>query len=348
MRNLTSFFFLAASLVSVAAPSAVAQNITVGGQLTTYPVLVQAHNTGCNGVAPSSFGYTVDNLSTFVRAQTPYDISYTDPSISAGTHTLHFKSWTPYGMCPVLSVNIAVSSSTTTPPPAPPTSPGGSIPSNAISASALLGASGWKWSHDAGTPGTSIGYSTYPVSSPSLDSLGREFSISYSDHGGERYHLSFATDASATHFVYDTYIYLADSSQSRNIEMDINQVMANGDTVILGTQCSGYTKTWEYTTTRNGSAHWNSSNLPCDPANWTAKTWHHVQIASHRDQYGNSTYDWVNLDGQQSYFVGATGANARYLGWRTGDLVINFQLDGSSIYSGSIQAYLDKLTVYRW
>jgi hypothetical protein len=339
MRNLSRFFLLSAMPLMMAA-SALAQNITVSGQLSTYPVLVQAHNTGCNGIAPVSFGYTVDNQSTFVRAQTPYDIDYTDPAITVGAHTLHLKSWTQYGICPVLSININVASGSTTAPI--------SIPSNAIASSGLLGASSWKWNHDAGTPGTSIGYTTYPVSSPSVDNLAREFSVSYSDHGGEIYHLSFANDSSATHFVYDTYIYLTDPSQAKNIEMDVNQVIPNGQTMILGTQCSGYSGTWEYTVVWSGGPHWKPSNLPCDPTKWTAKTWHHVQIASHRDQYGNATYDWVTFDGVQSYFSGATGADALSLGWKAGDLLLNFQLDGSSVYSGSIQTYLDKLTIYRW
>ena len=74
--------------------------------------------------------------------------------------------------------------------------------------------------------------------------------MTYSSRGGMRWHLAFAKDTTATHFVYDSYIYLTDPSQVANIELDMNQVMANGKTVIFGTQCSGYSKTWEYTVRR--------------------------------------------------------------------------------------------------
>jgi len=175
----------------------------------------------------------------------------------------------------------------------------------------------------------------------------REAFSTYSDHGGEIYHLSFAKDTTVSNFVYDTYIYLDDPSQIENIEMDMNQVMSDGRTVILATQCAGTSGTFEYTTISKGGTHWHPSNIPCNPKNWTAKTWHHVQIATHRDDSGNVTYDWVNLDGTATNFKNATGPSAENLGWPTGDLLLNFQLDGAGT-SGSITAYIDELTIHRW
>jgi hypothetical protein len=81
---------------------------------------------------------------------------------------------------------------------------------------------------------------------------------------------------------------------------------------------------------------------------WSANTWHHIQIASHRDNSGNATYDWVGVDGQYTDFQNATGADALSLGWAIGDLLINFQIDGFSKTSGSNKIYTDKLIVYRW
>jgi len=176
----------------------------------------------------------------------------------------------------------------------------------------------------------------------------REFKAAYSGHGGEIYHVSFANDASATHFVYDTMVYVTDPSQLANLELDMNQVTASGQTIILGTQCSTYSKSWEYTTHTGGRTHWNASNIPCDPLTWSASAWHHIQIASHRDNQGVATYDWVNFDGNLSYFNGASGADAKNLGWQPGDLLVNVQIDGSSRNSGSIQVFLDQLKVYRW
>jgi hypothetical protein len=118
--------------------------------------------------------------------------------------------------------------------------------------------------------------------------------------------------------------------------------------VILGFQCASGSGTWEYTLITNGSTHWHASNVACKVKNWTAKTWHHVQIASHRDASGNVGYDWVNLDETYSNLLNATGNSAASLGWAKGDLLINLQFDGSSAGSGTITAYTDKVIVYRW
>jgi hypothetical protein len=222
------------------------------------------------------------------------------------------------------------------------------IPSNAISSGDLSGSSRWFWSHDAGTPGSAVGSSQYPIASPSLDGLAREFSMSYSEKGGERFSLDFGTDTESTHFVYDTYVDIVNPAALSNLELDVNQVMANGKTVIFAFQCSGNAKAWEYNTWGPSGPHWHSTGLPCNPETWTANTWHHIQIASHRDSIGHVTYDWVNLDGTYKKIVGATGKGEVDLGWAPGALNLNFQLDGSNANSSSVQIYADKLTIYRW
>jgi hypothetical protein len=210
----------------------------------------------------------------------------------------------------------------------------------------LDGATEWEWNHDPGTPGSSTGSTAYPISSPSMDGAARKFYFTYSGSGGEIYHLSFAHDTTATHFVYDTYIYFTDPSQVQNIELDMNQVTSDGKTVILATQCASGSGTWEWTAVSNGGTHWHPSNIPCNPKKWTANTWHHVQIATHRDDSGNVTHDWISLDGTTSNFQNAVGPSAEGLGWAMGDLLLNFQIDGAG--SGSVTAYIDEMTIYRW
>ena len=123
--------------------------------------------------------------------------------------------------------------------------------------------------------------------------------------------------------------------------------MSNGATVIFGTQCSSNTRTWEYTVTSGGS-HWHSSNVPCNPKNWSAKTWHHVQIGFHRSSTGVVTHDWVNVDGNHGVFNNATGNAAEHLGWQPGTLQVNYQMEGSNKGSGSVTAYIHKMTIKRW
>jgi hypothetical protein len=307
---------------------------------------VRAHNVGCDGLTPTAFGYSVDNSSTMVKGVTKNDIDATKVGIASGSHTIHFKSWTSNGACPVVNTTFKVGGSSGGDSSSGGSASSGSIPSNAIGSANLDGSSHWVAQHDTGTSGSSKGSMVYPATTPSYDDA-REFYMTYSKHGGERWHLSFANSAAATHFVYDTYVYFKDSSQVANLELDMNQVMSNGKTVIFGTQCSSYTKTWEYTIV-SGGAHWKSSNIACNPKNWASKTWHHVQIASHRDGNGKVTYDWVNVDGTHSVFKNATGNSAESLGWQKGDLLINFQLDGANAGSGSITAYIHKMTIFRW
>lgn len=333
--------FLPLAMLSQAAS---AQDIRVAAPLSSkpvsYPMWVRAHSVGCGGQKPVSFGYSIDDRSSMTMGNTAYDIDNFDKSITPGTHTVHFKSWTHDGICPV--VNTKVTLGGTTPNPIY------GIPSNAVSSGTLDGARRWKWNHDPGTPGSSIGSSEYPVAGLSSDDSAHKFTVTYSQHGGEIYHLSFARDTAVTHFVYDTYLYIVDPSQLQNVELDMNQVMADGRTVIFGTQCASGTGTWEFTTASNNHPHWHASNVPCNPKAWAAKTWHHIQIASHRDAAGVVTYDWVNVDETFTGFQNASGPSALSLGWAGGDLLLNFQLDGASANSGSITAYTDKLTIYRW
>jgi hypothetical protein len=332
----------------VSAQAAFASNITVAnpvsGTTTTSPLLVKAHNVGCNGLAPVGFAFSIDNSGTTNWGATPYDIDATNTSIPAGTHTIHFKAWTTAGICPVVDSTVSVSGSGSsggggsTPP--------SSIPSNAIASADLDTSNNWAHEHDAGTPGGSQGSTLFPATTPVYDDA-REFYMTYWGRGGERWHNSFANDASATHFVMDTYVYVVNPSQLANLELDLNQVMSDGRTVIFGTQCSTYSHTWEWTY-YSGGPHWHSSNVYCDPRGWSANTWHHIQVGFHRDSNGYATHDWVNFDGTQSTFSGASGGAAKALGWAKGSLLMNVQMDGYSTGSGSVTAYFHKTTFYRW
>jgi hypothetical protein len=239
------------------------------------------------------------------------------------------------------------------PPPTPPTptaatAPLVDVPSTTVP-SALLPPGPWIAQNDPGTgSGVTTGSMKYPVPGMSGANTAREYDMTYTKNGGELFHVSFGKDTTSHYFIYDTYIYSTDFTQAKNVELDMNQVVANGNTVILATQCSGYSNTWEYTTSLNGGTHWNSSNIPCNPTKWTPNKWHHIQIATHHDDNGVVTYDWVGVDGYYSNFNKAAGASSYPLKWAVGTLLINFQLDGANSTSGSISAKMDRTTVYRW
>jgi hypothetical protein len=129
----------------------------------------------------------------------------------------------------------------------------------------------------------------------------------------------------------------------------MNQVVANGQTVIFGFQCDGYSNTWDYTenagTPASPNDKWVHSSQSCNPRNWAPNQWHHVQIAYSRDAAGNATYQSVWLDGAQQD-INATVPASFALGWGS-VLLTNFQVDGLGV-GGTITAYLDNLTIYRW
>jgi hypothetical protein len=214
--------------------------------------------------------------------------------------------------------------------------------------------SNWNGVYDTGT-GTSTSTSTGVMSltsSPSLSGSARKFVTTYVNNGGERYWVSFGADTVSTNFLYDTWVYLDGSSANiANLEMDMNQVMSNGQTVIYGVQCDGWSGTWDYTVnngtpTQPKSAWVHVKTAPCNPRKWTTNVWHHVQIAYSRDNAGNVTYKSVWLDGTEQD-LNATVPSAFALGWRLGTLLTNFQVDGLGT-SGTATVYADNMTIYRW
>jgi hypothetical protein len=225
---------------------------------------------------------------------------------------------------------------------------GPSIPSNATKETAVQLLTGWRMKHDSATPGTATGAMSV-VSDPSLSGQAQEFYTTFTGGGGLLYSLDYGTDPNAKNFVYDAQVWIADGSQVANLEMDNNQVIPNGDTVIYAFQCSGYSNAWEYSAnvgTRTAPiVKWMPSTQPCNPANWTRNAWHHVQISYSRDDAGNVTYHSVWLDGVE-YPINQTVYGAFSLGWADGVLVTNFQVDG--LGSGSATLDLDNLTISRW
>ena len=223
-------------------------------------------------------------------------------------------------------------------------------PSNAIVVNGIQKQYVWQGTSDAATGSGLASGSMSLVASPSLSGTARRFSISYKNSAGERFWSGFGADTSARNFLYDARVYIAaPSGDIANVEMDLNQVMANGQTVIFGFQCDGYTETWDYTTNagtpESPMDEWRHSSAPCNPRNWTTGVWHHIQIAYSRDDEGNATYEYVTFDGVQKT-LNETVPSAFALGWGP-TLITNFQIDGLGGY-GSATVYVDNLTVYRW
>jgi hypothetical protein len=324
----------AGATVTVASPAS--------GASVTSPFALSANASSCSSQSIAAMGYSLDNSSD----TTIVDSSSVNAQIQAatGSHTLHVKSWGNQGAVCVSDVAVTVQPVTTVVTSAP------AIPSGAVSVSAIQTLSNWQATSDSASSGSASG-ATVLGNSPSLSGNARKFATSYTNYGSERYSASFGDDTSSSNFLYDGWVYIVGSSSGiANIEMDMNQVMPNGQTVIFGFQCDGWQSTWDYTA-NNGSPQspvdvWLHSTASCNPRQWSTNTWHHVQVSYSRDSSGNVTYKSVWLDGVESV-INATVPSAFALGWSP-TILTNFQVDGETAAAGSSTVYLDQLIIYRW
>jgi len=252
------------------------------------PITLVASGTQCESQPIVAMGFSIDNSATKIIFGASVD-SYV--SIAAGAHTLHVMSWGKGGSSCVSNVPITVVPS-----------PVSTLPSNAIAVRGIQAMANWQAAIDTATnaaPST-LGV-TELAGAPSLSGTSREFTTTFAGVGGERYDVSFGSDTSATNFLYDAWVYLpSPSSDIANLEFDLNQVLANGDTVIFGFQCDSWLKTWDYTanagTVKVPVDEWLPSTASCNVQSWSTNTWHHVQISYARDAEGNATYQSVWLD----------------------------------------------------
>ena len=342
MKTLGLFSVASLFLVSVAVPAmgGVTVNSPSSGDQVSAPFKLSAWASSCSSHSVSTMGYSFDSSSdtTYIDGQS-IDQSIDAPS---GHHTLHVKAWSKGSSC-VADVDIDVGSGGS----------GGSdssvVPSNATSVSHLDAMSGWQAQHDDGGPGSSSG-SSKVVSSPSVSGNAREFETEFSGSGDERFSLAFSDDTSSQNFFYDAWVYLTSSSNNiSNLEFDVNQTMPDGKTAMIGVQCDGYTKHWDYTVNTGSESNpkpkWEGkSGTYCDPRAWSQDQWHHVQAYFSHDDSGNITYHSVWLDGSE-FKMDETAYGKFDLGWGP-RINTQFQVDG--LGSGHVTAYVGNMSVSRW
>jgi hypothetical protein len=329
-------------LATIPALAGVTVNNPVNNTQVSSPFTLSAISSTCSSQNVSAMGFSLDSSSD----TTVINGSSLEASVgsASGTHTLHVKAWGEKGSACVTDVTIDVQDG-------PLSATGDSIiPSNATIVSSIQAMGNWQAEHDDGGPGSSSG-SMQTVSSPSLNGTTRQFVTQFSNGGDERYSVTYSDDTSAQNFFYDAWVYFTSSSENiGNLEMDTNQVMPNGKTVIFGVQCDGYSGNWAYTanegTPEEPKPHWISkSGTNCNPRAWSTYTWHHVQAFYSRNDSGSITYHSVWLDGVETK-LDATVNGAFDLGW--GPMInTQFQVDGRGS-SGHSTVYLDDLKVSRW
>jgi hypothetical protein len=330
-------------MVSLSAAAALFTDLTVSqpgaGAKLVSPFALTASETMCQSQSIAAMGYSIDDSSnTTIVMGAALNLQAVSPT---GAHTIHVKSWGNQGAACVSNVAVNVVPS-----------PVSALPSSAIAVNAIQSLTNWQAESDAAMGSSSTFGITSLINTPALSGLGRGFVTNYANFGGVRFHTSFGADTSATNFLYDGWFYLPSSSASNisNLEFDMNQVIANGQTVIFGFQCDYWSKTWDYTanagTPQNFSDVWLHSTATCNIQSWATNAWHHVQITYARDVAGNATYKSVWLDNVEQD-LNITVPDAFALGWSP-TLLTNFQVDGMTSNPATVTAYMDNLTIYRW
>jgi hypothetical protein len=335
MRKIALILFVPAVSAVPAAAGVIVYSPANNASVSS-PFKLSAYSNWCGSQSVATTGYSLDSsTSTTTFESQTIDTSV---SVSSGGHTLHVKAWGSGGSVCVTDVAINVTSSSS------------AVPSYASSNSSLQTLSNWIKAHDSGTPGTSSGWMNI-VSSPSMSGAARQFATSYTNYGGERYSVSFNDDASAHNFELDMWVYLQYPSNGVQIlELDLNQVLSNGQTILYGFQCNGWSSTWDFSTNKGSASsprpHWVNTSAYCNPHSWGTNQWHHVKMLYSRNDSGWVTYKTVTLDGKV-YNIWVTTFSAYELGWGP-SLIANVQVDGSSSGSGGSHIFVDNMTVYRW
>lgn len=327
--SLLCFTLPAMASVSVSSPT--------NGSEVKSPFTLNASAATCSSENVSAITYSLDSGSDLKSVHDT--VLQEEVDANAGTHTIHVKAWGDKGTLCVTDVEVKVTAA----------GDGTGAPSSAATVSNVQTLKNWTAVHDARTPGSGSG-SMSLTSAPSRSGVARKFVTRYGDAGGIRYSVHFGDDTEAENFLYDSWVYIDGSAASiANLEMDVNQVIQNGWTVIFGFQCDGYSKTWDYAgntgTAEHPNAHWHHTSAACNPRSWTTNAWHHVQVSYSRDVHGVATYHYVTFDGVQ-HNINVTILAAKALGWGP-SLTTNFQVDGLG-KSGENTIYVDNMTISRW
>jgi hypothetical protein len=339
MLSISKLSLISSLIVVMAVPAlaGVTVNSPYSGAQVASPIKLSADSSACGSYSVGAMGYSLDSSSeTTVVNGTTVEASV---AASAGPHTLHVKSWGKGGGSCVTDVSVTVTNS------------GVSAPSDTASVSSIQTMGNWKAGNDSATGGGVASGWMSLINSPSRSGNARKFVATSAKYGGERFDVSFGDDTESMNFLYDAWVYLpSPSSNIANIEMDMNQTMANGETVIFGFQCDGWNGTWDYTENAGSPSKpvdkWIKSKQGCNPRSWATNTWHHVQISYSRTDSGVVTYHSVTLDGNLQS-IEATVPSAFALHWGP-TLLTNLQIDSATEGKSTSTVYLDQLTISRW
>jgi len=163
-------------------------------------------------------------------------------------------------------------------------------------------------------------------------------------YSNELYTKYFAGGSNVSHFIYDLYIMVDDSTRPQALEFDVNQTFGNNRWV-FGTECNfrgsgqpiGEWDVWD------GINGWQPQNIPCDPAQFPPNQW--VHLVWQFERVGN-----------QVHYISVTIGNHTFAldkfynfqpDWFGQDIDVAFQMDGNFAQQ-PFNVWLDQVTLRAW
>jgi hypothetical protein len=269
----------------------------------------------------------------------------TTPATPTGTITVSIPN--ADGSITNLTATLAGGQITTTPPPAiipppPPATGEPVIPSNAVVVDMLPFA--FASNHDAGTPGSATGTTTYPVTAPDGTPNCREFQMTLIAKGGYIYHGDALKDSSAFNtFCYETDEFFPDPSNLQQMEKDLEQVDATGSYVDMATQLNGNAGCLDIT----ANSKWQHTPVKANPTAIAPATWYPTQRFFRNN--GDGTVTYIGSKDNGTYSPLNITVNSKKPGpWGKNILNVQYQFDGKS--SGSVQStvYARVFRIHCW
>jgi hypothetical protein len=225
------------------------------------------------------------------------------------------------------------------PPPPPPGAP--VVPATALKIDALP-MTGWEMNHDAGTSGSSVGTTSYPVTAPDGTPNCRLFDFTNTAGGGEIYHFVILPDVTPYKHVRFRFRRTAAPGVT-NSEHDLEMVDANGNPLDEATQEDGYNKVFDVTENH----HWVGTGIKVDPTSWVPGSWHDDEIYMTNNGNGTVTYDGVTLDGIY-HVLGITCADVDASKWQAKILNLQLQFDTKTVAPEESKVYCSECGVDCW
>lgn len=223
------------------------------------------------------------------------------------------------------------------------------IPNTAQSSGIMDSKEPWKQEKDAGVNGKT---SKITAASNLYDKINsyRIFSAAGTGKPGMRWSNSFVHNSAPTYFCYRGLIKFPDGvANLQQLELDMNQMMADGRNCYLCTQFDSLSGTVQYTTTSNGACHWNNSNIKHDMKNWPADQWIDFAIYTQRDDAGVVTYIGIRFNGKYYPFdPTCKGLSAIKENWTAGVIIPNFQVNLANPKQSDIVVYGKNLEYLYW